>query len=210
VGKITALRVGSTRNRVSVFVDGSFSFATDKEIAIKGDLQVGQDLSVDCIEELKQATYFQSCLDAALNYLSYRPRSEAEVRLRLLHRGFDEDMVGKIIEILKELKVVDDAAFSEFWKNNRRAFSPRSRDLIKLELRQKGIAADMADEIVGDLDDENSAYEAGLQKMRSLVSLDYNEFRRWLSGYLRRRGFSYEVVGCVVKRLWREQQAASV
>ncbi len=66
-----------------------------------------------------------------------------------------------------------------------------------------------ADEVTSELDDETSAYKAGLRKMRSLTSADYDEFRLRLFSYLRRRGFSYEVAGRVVERLWFDRQASA-
>jgi len=211
MGRITALRLGvGGKKRVNVFIDGSFSFAIDGEVAGRAGLQVGQHLSADQIEELTQTSLFQKCLDAALCYLSYRPRSDAEVRQRLRRHGFADDVVSRTITELEQRKLIDDVAFAHFWMDNRLSFSPRSRRLIKLELRQKGVAYQTADEVTGDLDDEASAYEAALKKARVLAALDYGEFRRRLSGYLRRRGFSYEVVSTVVARLWHEQQTTSV
>jgi len=202
--------MGGSKRRVNVFVDGSFSFAIDGEVAQRAGLQVGQHLSAHQTEELTQTSLFQNCMDAALDYLSYRPRSDAEVRQRLRKRGFREDVVNGTMVELRERKLIDDVAFAQFWTDNRLSFSPRSRRLIKLELRQKGVAGETADEVTEDLDDEVSAYEAALKKARVLAVPDYGEFFRRLSGYLRRRGFSYEVVGTVVARLWHEQQTTSV
>ncbi len=210
MGRITALRMGGGKKRVNVFIEGSFSFGIDGEVAGRAGLQVGQHLSADQIEELTQTSLFQKCLDAALRYLSYRPRSDAEVRQRLRRHGFADDVVSRTITELEQRKLIDDVAFAQFWTDNRLSFSPRSRRLIKLELRQKGVAHETADEVTGHLDDEVSAYEAALKKARVLAALDYGEFRRRLSAYLRRRGFSYEVASTVVARLWHEQQTTSV
>jgi regulatory protein len=207
---ITALRSNDRKKQVNVFVDGLFSFAIVEELAVTNRLEVGQHLSTGQIEELKEASLFQSCFDAALHYLSYRPRSENEVRQRLRHRGFDNKVVDEVIFKLRERRLIDDVAFSEYWRNNRLSFSPRSGRLIKLELRQKGVAAETANEVVKDLDDENYVYEAGLRKARRLSSSDYDDFRRRLYGYLRRRGFNYETVNFAVARLWQERQRGSL
>jgi regulatory protein len=145
-----------------------------------------------------------------LNYLGYRPRSEAEVRQRLHRRGFNDDVVDKVIIGLKERRLIDDVAFAQYWRDNRLSFRPRSRRLIKLELRQKGVAAETANEVVEGLDDESAAYEVGLKKARVLSGLDYREFHRYLSDHLRRRGFDYEIIRSAVARLWQEQQPGSV
>jgi len=210
MGRITSLRMGRGKKRVNIFVDGSFSFAIDREVATRAGLHVGHDLSADQIKELTEASLFQNCFDAVLSYLSYRPRSEAEVRRRLHRHGFGADIVDETITELKERRLIDDVAFAQFWKDNRLSFSPRSRRLIKLELTQKGVAAETADEVIGDVDDEISAYEAARKKARVLATSDYGEFRHRLSDYLRRRGFSYEVISHVVARLWRAQQTTSV
>ena len=151
----------------------------------------------------------QNCLDAALHYLSYRPRSETEIRQRLQRRGFEEGLVDATIDTLKRCGLVDDVAFAEFWKDNRLSFSPRSRKLVQLELRKRGVSAETAEEVTSELDDEASAYQAGMKKMRSLTSADYDEFRLRLTGYLRRRGFSYQVVRQVVERLWLDRQSSA-
>ena len=209
MGTITALRSSDAKKQVNVFIDGLFSFTIDDELAVTNRLEVGRHLSAEQIEELKEANLFKSCYDAALHYLSYRPRSENEVKQRLRRRGFKDKVVGDVIFKLKERRLIDDVAFSEYWRNNRLSFSPRSGRLIKLELRQKGVAAETANEVIKDLDDENYVYEAGLRKARRLSSSDYDDFRRRLYGYLRRRGFNYGTVKCAVARLWQEKRSGS-
>ena len=145
------------------------------------------------------------CLDAALHYLSYRPRSEAEVRVRLRNRGFSDDMVGKVMSRLKERGLIDDVAFACFWRDNRLSFSPRSRRLIKSELRRKGVADEIVEETISGLDDESQAYEAGKKKARVLTVLDYNEFYRRMFNHLKWRGFSYGDIDRAIARLWEEK-----
>lgn len=210
MGRITALQVDSKKKRVNVFIDNSPSFDIDRDVASRAGLQVGQSLSADQIEELTQTDIFHNCFEAALHYLSYRPRSEAELRRRLYRGGFGDDVVNKVVARLKERKLVDDMVFAQFWKDNRQSFSPRSRRLIELELRQKGVASETAGEVTRGLDDEASAYEVGLRKSRHLPTSDYDEFRRRLFGHLRRRGFDYEVIDQVVTRVWQERQTAFV
>jgi len=209
VGVITALRLNDRKKQVSVFIDSSFSFSIGDEVAVKAGIKVGQHLSAEQIKELKQVNIFQNCFEAALHYLGYRPRSEAEVRQRLHRRGFNAEVVDRVVIVLKERSLIDDEAFAQYWKDSRQSFRPRSRRLIKLELRQKGVASETANEIVADLDDETAAYRAGLKKARVLSGSDHSEFRRLLVGYLRRRGFDYGTISAVVARLWQERQTDS-
>jgi regulatory protein len=148
----------------------------------------------------------QRCLDAAFRYLDYRPRSEAELRGRLKRRGFDEESVAATLSSLREQGLVDDLAFAEFWKDNRESFRPRSRRLTALELRQKGVAEEVINRVVADIDDEDSAYRAAQGRARRMPDSDYREFRHRLGEYLKRRGFGYRVITHTVERLWQERK----
>jgi len=206
--RITALRVGRGRGkRVNIYLDGRFAFSLEAEVAAKERLQVEQVLSAEQIEALARSDSLQRCLNAGVRYLSYRPRSESELREKLRQRGFDGDGVEAAITRLKERGLVDDVAFAQFWKDNRESFSPRSRWLTKLELRRKGIANDIIDQVADVIDDDDSAYRAALSKARSLLQSDYQDFRRRLGEYLKRRGFSYGVINRAVERMWQEQES---
>ena len=206
MSKITAIRVGRKQGkRVNVFLDGGFAFSLEAEVAIREGLQVGQELSASQIEALARSDFFHRCLNTAAHYLGYRPRSEFELRERLQRRGFDGDSVDAVLAKLKEQGLVDDTAFAQFWRDNRQSFSPRSQWLTKLELRQKGVAADIIDQVVDAVDNTDSAYRAALSKARSLSQSDYQSFRRRLGEYLKRRGFGYGVINHTVERIWQEQ-----
>ena len=204
--RITALHAGKGRSkRVNVFLDGKFAFSLGAEVAMKEGLQVGQKLSSSQVEALDRYDYLHRCLNAAARYLSYRPRSESELRERLQQRGFDGDSVEAVIVKLKKQGLVDDVAFARFWKDNRQSFRPRSRWLTRLELRRKGVTDHIIDQVVDAVDDNESAYRAAQSKARSLTVSDYQNFRRRLGEYLKRRGFDYGVIKHTVEQLWRER-----
>ena len=148
----------------------------------------------------------QHCLDAAYRYLSYRPRSEAEIKQRLRQRGFDNEVVQKAMAKLKEQNLIDDFAFAQFWKNNRLSFKPKSKKLIQKELKDKKVATQIIGQATQDIDDEGNAYKLGYSRMRAIVHLDYPDFYRRLSNYLSYRGFTYEVIKRTVALLWQEKE----
>lgn len=202
---VTALRLGKGRGkRVNVYLDGAFAFSLGVEVVAKEGLKVGQELTRSQIEALGIVDGSRRCLEAAMRYLSYRPRSEFELRERLTRRGFDSDGIETVITRLKEQGLVDDTDFARFWRDNRQSFSPRSRRLTGLELRRKGVAEEVIDRVVGEVNDDDSAYRAALSRAYRLTASDYQSFRHRLAEYLRRRGFGYRVINNTVEQLWRE------
>jgi regulatory protein len=209
VAKITALRASRGRGkRVRVFMDGRFAFSLEAEVALKEGLKVGQELYTGQIDALTRANQCQRCLDAAAGYLSYRPRSEYELRKRLLKRGFDDDSIEAVLAKLKGQGLIDDGDFARFWKENRQSFSPRSQWLTRLELKQKGVPNEIIEQVASTIDDADNAYKAATRRARSLMVSDYRSFRRRLGEYLKRRGFGYGVINKTIERLWQERGAA--
>jgi len=206
MSKITALKAGKTREkRINVFLDGQPALNLLAEVALKEGLKVGQDLSEGRLETLAGNDRCQSSLNAAIRLLGYRPRSEAEIRQRLLKRGYDSAATEKALSRLKEQGLIDDTAFARFWKDNRESFSPRSRRMTSLELRRKGLPVDVIETVIREIDESDSAYRAALGKARRLPLTDYRLFRRRLGAYLVRRGFGYEIIDEAVARIWKER-----
>ena len=207
MAKITALRTIRGRQRLNVFLDGKCAFSLEAELAAKEGLRTGQEISDGYVETLASSDKSYRCLNAALRLLDYRPRSESELRERLQRLGFDGDYIAPVLARLKEQGLIDDLAFARFWVENRESFRPRSARMVRHELRQKGLSEESIAQALADLDEEESAYRAGLRRGRRLTHLDEVSFRKKLIAYLLRRGFPYEVVNSVVERAWQELRA---
>ena len=148
----------------------------------------------------------QDCLNAVYRYLSYRPRSEGEIRQWLRRRGFAGETTETVMARLREQNLSDDFAFARFWKDNRLSFRPKSKRLIEKELRDKRVATEIIEQVTEGIDDEQIAYELGSRRMHSLARLEYRDFYRRLASYLAYRGFGYEVIKRTAALLWRERE----
>ena len=205
--KITALRQQKRNHkRVNVYLDGQYAFALQASTA--APLRVGQGLTPEEIDRLQKHDAAEIAYDKALHFLSYRPRSRAEVADYLKRRKAQPDTVHTVLERLEHAGLVDDTAFAQYWVENRESFRPRGSRALRHELRQKGVAEGVIAQTVEGIDETDSAYRAAHRRARQLGQLDYQAFRRRLGGFLQRRGFGYDVVKETVDRLWRELRAA--
>lgn len=204
--KITRIESGKSRKRANVVFDSSNILTLHKNAVVEAGLGVGQELTEKQIQKLKNSDLLHRCIDAALNYLSYRPRSEAELKKRLYQHGFDEQTSETAVKRLKEHNLINDLEFAKYWRDNRISFNPKSRTMLKKELQQKGVDAETAHEIASEVDDESAAYNAARKKARIWAKLGYEKFRNKLINYLRWRGFGFEIINTVCMRLWEENQ----
>ena len=142
-------------------------------------------------------------LTAALRLLTYRARSEAELRQRL-HQRFSPKEIEAAIQKLKSQGYLNDAAFARSWRENRERHRPRSARLIRNELAHRGVSSETISEALEGFDDEENALRAAQKLLPSLRGADYPKFARRLGTYLQRRGFALSLVREIVHRLWAE------
>lgn len=202
-GVITALKLHrSRRGRVQVHLDGQPAFDLPKVLA--AELRVGQSLTAAEVEALQRRAEEEAAHQHALRLLSWRQRSEEEVRRALSRRKVTPEAQEGALRRLRQAGLLDDRRFARAWVENQQAFRPRSRRALRQELRSKGVAQEVVESALAGLDDEAAALRAAAKPAGRLRGLSQNIFRRRLAAALARRGFDHVVIQSVVARLWRE------
>ena len=142
-----------------------------------------------------------------LRLLSYRARSEREVRQRFQQRGASPELIDGAVARLKDRGLIDDGAFAQAWVDSRRRASPRGDRLLQRELGAKGVARSTIDSVLSaDSDAHALALAAATKKARALAAEAEPVFVRRLTDFLLRRGFDWEVVSSVVRELASERE----
>lgn len=201
---ITALQA-QKRNpqRVAIFIDGEFAFGLARIVAAW--LTVGQKVNDEQMAKLQEQDAQEVAYQAALRYISFRPRSTQEVRKKLEGKGFSESTLEATLRRLEQSSLLNDKQFSQSWVENREAFRPRSHRALEYELKQKGVAVEVIEQALDQVaDDETLAYQAANRLAHRLSDLDRNKFLQKVGSFLSRRGFAYPVIRPVVDRLWLE------
>ena len=199
-GTITALQFQKrNRDRVNVYVNGRFAFGLAAIVATQ--LKVGQTLSDDDIARLGGRDEVERAYERALNFLSYRPRSESEVRRNLRKKGLEEETIEAAVGRLLRAGLLDDAEFARYWVENRRQFNPRGGRALRHELRQRGVPEAIIDEAVADLDEEDAARTVAQSASHRYEHLPPRDYRRRMGAYLARRGFSYAEIKPLIDEL---------
>jgi len=204
--KITAIVIQKKNpNRVNIHLDGEFAFGLARITAAW--LRTGQELDEKKIERLQAEDAKERALQQALLFLSYRARSESEIRKNLQKHEIPEIVIEETLERLQKEGLVNDNQFALDWVENRSTFRPRSRRMLAMELRQKGLNDESVQSALENVDDETLAYEAAQKRVARFEGLEWIDFRKKLTGFLARRGFPYSVITPVVSRIWKESRA---
>lgn len=145
--------------------------------------------------------------NAAYRYLSYRPRSRAEMEAKLRDKEFDDPVIAAVLSDLDRLGYLDDEKFSGQWAAGRVRLRSFGRRRVERELQDKGVDRDTVtrtlDEVLPPSVELETAKETAERKLRTLQSFDRETRRRRLAGFLERKGFSYDVIGDVLRNIDR-------
>ncbi|MGI8554194.1 MAG: regulatory protein RecX [Dehalococcoidia bacterium] len=211
--RITELTIQKRGQRVDVYLDGLFSFVTSQEFVAVRRLQVGSELSLDELQQLREEELDQSVTDAVWQLLSYRARSREELRTRLRRKQYPAASIERVLTRISELGYLNDVEFAGSWVQMRQASSaPRGRAALVHELRGKGVDGETVEAALVDLDEREAAFRAAAKRVRTLTRTEPREFRRRLGQFLQRRGFSFDVISEVLQHYadaWDEEIPAN-
>ena len=133
----------------------------------------------------------------AFRLLSYRGRSENELRDRLLKKGFPEKAVSQTLTYLKETGFIDDGALAMDLKRQAMEQKRLGYHAVRSLFQRRGISDDLAEStLIYDEDVELASARSLLGKKRRSTGNDLTlKEKRRLYNYLLRRGFSSSVIG---------------
>ncbi len=140
---------------------------------------------------------FENIKKTALRLLSFRPRSEQELRGRLRLKSFSDEDVNKVILYLQKEKMLDDEKFAKLLALSSIQSGGFGKNHVRRELTKKGLApaqiSSAMKEIEG-IDELQCARELAQKHFSRMRGLTAIAQRRRLHGVLFRRGFTNEVV----------------
>jgi regulatory protein len=218
-GKLTAIAAQAhDSQRVNIFIDDQFAIGVSLATLAAEGLFVGLPIDEELWARLEAAGRAEKAMLAAMRLIDARPRSSAELRLRLRRKEYEPEVIERALARLAELGLVDDAAFSRYWVESRQNFRPRGQLALRDELRRKGVGRDLIDAALAEVSrerGEDDPAEAESERAMALArgalrryadAPDRHSFQRRLGGFLQRRGFTLATIRPIIDILWRELQ----
>lgn len=202
--KITSIKPQKRKkNRVNIYIDNKFSFGISEETSFKLGLSIGMEVSDEFINEVLLKEEEHKVLDSALNFLSYRARSEKELYRKLTQKEYPEELIFKAISYCKEYGYLNDKEFALSFIRDKTKLNKYGPKKIRYELYKKGVSQDIIDEVlVSDKDTEyEMALELGLKKISKYKGDSRDAIYRKLGGFLQRKGYSSDIVYKVLREI---------
>ncbi len=145
---------------------------------------------------------FEKFYSKALHFLSFRPRSEKELRDYLKKKNADDLIIRKIINSLIENKFLDDKEFAKWFIEQRTTFKPKAVRIIKSELKRKGITEEIIDDSeLPAVNDLENAMVLARKRIGRYKNEDAKKKYEKMVRFLSSRGFDWDTIKEVIDRI---------
>ncbi len=191
--KITAIKEQAQNpERVSIFVDGKYSFSLTLNELLSEKLRRDVELDDHRLRSLKKLSEEGKLKMRALAWLMSRPHSIREFKDYLYRKKASPEQIAAWTEEFLSRGHLDDLSFARWWSEQRSA-NKRSNRFIQSELYKKGVAKDIIETVLGGSEsNERDRLVELVQKKRRLGK--YASDPTKLMQYLVRQGYSYSLV----------------
>jgi regulatory protein len=157
-------------------------------------------------------TIYEKIMERAFRLLSYKPRSVAELRGRLLEKDWaDEATVDRVIARLTELGYLNDEQLASSFATSRLTTKPVGRARLRRDLQRKKLSDQTVENALDGAYTEQSEEElidrAVKKRLRLKGPPATREDAKKLFDYLVRRGFSYDLALRKIREIGKELEA---
>ena len=147
------------------------------------------------IKKYDQKMRLQEAKDSAYRLLSYRMRSEGEMRKRLKDKSFLKDEIDTTVSYLKKQNYLNDLEFARTFSQEKVRLKMIGPSLLRAELFKYHIKTILIDEVIDEVYKHNDIYSLitkHLEKKKAVKGeLLENKQKKKLSDYLIRKGFTW-------------------
>lgn len=207
ITKIT--RQKRNEERYNIFLDEKYAFSVDESIIIQYGLTKGKILDEMVVGEITFDDEVSKAYNRGLSYLSFQMRSEHEIQQKLLKEEYGEAVIAEAIQKLIRIGLLDDQMYSKALADTKKKTSKKGPRAIVQDLKQKGIAPKLQQEMLDDFSEEEQlemALDLAEKKVRQEKNKTPNQVKQKIQEFLMRKGYDYSIIQQVIPKLELEKQ----
>ncbi len=193
------------KNRASIYLDDEFAFGVHVNVVYDLGLKSGMEIDEEMRDDIIRAEERKSAHLYACRLIGYRSRCEAEVRRKMDEKGYSPEIIDDTIEYLKANGFLNDEEFVRLYIESKLDIKKYGLNRIEYNLKGMGISRDVISkcisEYAADVDEYAMALPLAKKKLASIEKDDREAKYRKLSGFLGRKGYSFDVINRIMKEL---------
>ena len=183
--------------RLTVRLEDGTEIKTTLGVVTDLRLYSGRELDESAVEELKTASVRALARERAIEMLSRRAMSRAEMRRKLIEKGEDEDTAEHVTAWLCDRALIDDERYAAAVARHYAA-KGYGAGRVRAELSRRGIERELWDGAIGAMPENEDKIDKFIAS-RLHDPEDRDEVRK-LSNALYRRGYSWDEIRRALER----------
>ncbi|WP_161981056.1 recombination regulator RecX [Streptococcus sp. S784/96/1] len=185
-----------------VEIDSTEKLYVTEDTIVRFMMTKGMVLTPEELETIQSFAQFSYGKNLALYHLSFKKRTEKEVRDYLSHHDIEPNIIPDIIKSLKADKWIDDKAYAQQVIEANKHTGDKGAYVLKQKLIQKGIASTLLDELLGNIDLSSLAEKIAKKLYRKYqTKLPEKKLKEKIQQNLVTRGFNFSQAKIATSRL---------
>ncbi|WP_413627035.1 RecX family transcriptional regulator [Fructilactobacillus vespulae] len=193
--KITKIEAQKRPGRYNVYLNDEYAFPISEEAMIKYRIFKGTILTKQNIADLKYSDSIYKLIGKAVNFISYRTRTEKEIKDKLGELTEDQTVIEKVLDHLQKMHLIDDENYANTYTEQIAAGQNKGPMAIKQYLMKKGISEDIIitaiDNYYSDSKIQENATKVAQQQFDHYNRYPYNKRIEKVKLSMVRKGFSF-------------------
>lgn len=200
MGTITDLsHQKKNKDRVNVYIDGSFACGLDALTVVKNRIAVGTEIDEEELAAIQRESEGGRAFERAVKYASVRSRTKKELTTFLRDKGYASATITDTVKKLTEYGFCDDARFCREYVAAYKGKNGINK--IRAELNRLGADPEAAEAALEEIDGQaEAAFAAAERYIRTHSKFDM----RKLKAHLYARGFNGDDVSEAAARVEEE------
>ncbi|WP_438831128.1 recombination regulator RecX [Streptococcus pluranimalium] len=187
-------------------LDESDKLYITEDTIVRFMLTKGMSVSKEELNQIRQFAQFSYGKNLALDFLSFKQRTEKEVKDYLYKHEIEAAIIPQVLENLKADRWINDKQFVISIAEQNLSSGDKGAFVIKQKLIQKGISSATIDGVLGDYDFTEVAERVAQKLLRKYEGkLAFKALKDKLSQSLTNKGFSYQEAKIAVEGLELEK-----
>lgn len=205
---ISKIEPQQRKGRYNIYINEEFAFGVDEEVLLLFELKKGLHVTKELQEQIEKEESFNKAYQKVLNYLSYSLRTEKQIEDYLIKNEL-EHFTNRIIEKLKEIKLIDDLIYAQSYVRSMANINQKGPSNIIQDLKIRGVS-------------ENNIYDAleeypenqQLENAIALASKKWDQTRnrstfegiQKVKQFIVNKGYSFEMADQAVSSIDTERE----
>ncbi len=204
--KITKIeKQKNNSERYNIYADGKFYTGMGKEELLSLRLKEGDIIEENVLLAGIKEDEFLRALNKSGQYIGGGRKTQKQVEDYLIKKGFDEEIISRVIQRLKEYRYIDDAEYARAYIQQN---ALKGGQAVKFALLRRGVDKQTIAEALDERNDDcelEGALRAGKAYIKGRSFKDMREARSKLFQALARRGFDYDIINAAAESLLKEE-----